>query len=103
MRNKIFRLVIVAALMSVAVCGCQKAPESSSNGDILHAKGSVENEVEAMWLALGKVPILNPIDLIRGDDLNNYPLSGVMECVYILLAAVLVMWGLKRRYRNGEI
>ena len=44
MRNKIFRLVIVAALMSVAVCGCQKAPESSSNGDILHAKGSVENE-----------------------------------------------------------
>lgn len=58
---------------------------------------------EAMWLALGKVPILNPIDLIRGDDLNNYPLSGVMECVYILLAAVLVMWGLKRRYRNGEI
>lgn len=58
---------------------------------------------EAMWLALGKVPILNPIDLIRGDDLNNYPLSGVMECVYILLAAVLVMWGLKRRYRSGEI
>ena len=48
MRNKIFRLVIVAALMSVAVCGCQKAPESSSNGDILHAKGSVENEVEAI-------------------------------------------------------
>ena len=34
--------------MSVAVCGCQKAPESSSNGDILHAKGSVENEVEAI-------------------------------------------------------
>ena len=48
MKNKIFRLVIVAALMSVAVCGCQKAPESSSNGDILHAKGSVENEVEAI-------------------------------------------------------
>ena len=48
MRNKIFSLVIVAALMSVAVCGCQKAPESSSNGDILHAKGSVENEVEAI-------------------------------------------------------
>lgn len=48
MRNKIFRLVIVAALMSVSVCGCQKAPESSSNGDILHAKGSVENEVEAI-------------------------------------------------------
>ncbi len=48
MRNKIFRLVIVAALMSVAVCGCQKAPESSSNGDILHAKGAVENEVKAI-------------------------------------------------------
>lgn len=39
MRNKIFRLVIVAALMSVAVCGCQKAPESSSNGRHPSCKG----------------------------------------------------------------
>lgn len=56
---------------------------------------------EAMWLALGNVPILNPIYLMRGDDLNNYPLSGLMECIYILLAAFVVMCGLKRRYRNG--
>lgn len=56
---------------------------------------------EAMWLVLGNVPILNPIYLMRGDDLNNYPLSGGMECVYILLVAFWVMWGLKRRYRNG--
>lgn len=45
MRNKFLKLVVVAVLLSVAVCGCQKAPESSSNGDILHAKGSVEKEV----------------------------------------------------------
>lgn len=56
---------------------------------------------EAMWLVLGKVPVLNPIYLMRGDDLNNYPLSGFMECIYILLVAFGVMWGLKRRYRNG--
>ena len=56
---------------------------------------------EAMWLALGNVPILNPIYLMRGDDLNNYLLSGIMECIYILLAASVVMWELKRRYRNG--
>ena len=56
---------------------------------------------EAMWLVLGKISVLNPIYLMRGDDLNNYPLSGFMECVYVLLISLVVMWGLKRRYRNG--
>lgn len=56
---------------------------------------------EAMWLALGKISVLNPIYLMRGDDLNNYPLSGFMECIYILLVSFAVMWGLERRYRNG--
>ena len=56
---------------------------------------------EAMWLALGNIPVLNPIYLMRGDDLNDYPLSGFMECIYILFASVMVMWGLKRRERNG--
>ena len=56
---------------------------------------------EALWLALGNIPVLNPIYLMRGDDLNDYPLSGFMECIYILLASVMVMWGLKRRERNG--
>lgn len=48
MRNKTFRLVVVTILMSVGICGCQEAPESSANGDILHAKDSVENEVAAI-------------------------------------------------------
>ena len=56
---------------------------------------------EAMWLALGKIPLLNPIYLMRGDDLNNYPLSGFMECIYILFVSFAVMWGLKRRYLDG--
>lgn len=56
---------------------------------------------ESMWLGLGKVPVLNPIYLWRGDDLNNYPLSCMMECVYVLVAAAVVMIGLKRRYQNG--
>lgn len=56
---------------------------------------------EAMWLILGKFPVLNPIWLIQGDNLDNYPLSGLMEGIYILLTTAICLWGLKRRYRNG--
>ena len=45
MKNKVFRLVVVTILMSIGICGCQKAPERSANGDILHAKDSVEDEM----------------------------------------------------------
>ena len=48
MRNKVLGLVVVTMLMAVGICGCQKAPESSANGDILHAKDSVEDEVAAI-------------------------------------------------------
>ena len=48
MRKKVLGLAVVMILMTVGICGCQKAPESSSNGDILHAKDSVENEVSAI-------------------------------------------------------
>lgn len=56
---------------------------------------------EAMWLGFGEGSVWNPIYLIRGDDLNNYPLSAFMEGVYLLLAAVVVLLGLKRRYRDA--
>lgn len=48
MKNKVFRLVVVTILMSIGICGCQKAPERSANGDILHAKDSVEDEMAAI-------------------------------------------------------
>ena len=48
MRNKVFRLVVVTILMSIGIWGCQKAPERSANGDILHAKDSVEDEMAAI-------------------------------------------------------
>lgn len=48
MRNKVLRLVVVTILMSIGICGCQKAPERSANGDILHAKDSVEDEMTAI-------------------------------------------------------
>lgn len=48
MRNKVLRLVVVTILMSIGICGCQKAPERSANGDILHAKYSVEDEMAAI-------------------------------------------------------
>lgn len=56
---------------------------------------------EAMWLVLGKIPVLNPIYLVRGDDLNSYPLSMLMQCVYIILVSVMIIYGLKRRYQDG--
>ncbi len=42
MRNKVLRLVAAAMLMAAGICGCRKAPESSADGDIFHAKDSVE-------------------------------------------------------------
>ena len=48
MRNKVFKLVVVTILMSIGICGCQKAPERSANRDILHAKDSVEDEMAAI-------------------------------------------------------
>lgn len=48
MKNKVFRLVVVTILMSIGICGCQKAPERSANRDILHAKDSVEDEMAAI-------------------------------------------------------
>lgn len=53
---------------------------------------------ESMWVGLYHIPLLNPIWLKRG--LDNYPLSAFVECAYILLAAVVVMLGL-RRFHNG--
>ena len=48
MRNKVAGLAVVMVLMSVSVFGCQKAPENSADGDIFHAKDSVEQEVDAV-------------------------------------------------------
>jgi len=48
MRKKVLGLAVVTMLMSVGICGCQKAPESSANGDIPHAKDSAEDEVAAI-------------------------------------------------------
>lgn len=56
---------------------------------------------ESMWLGLSGIPLLNPIRLLRGDDVNSYPLAAGMECVYFGIVSVMIMIGLARRYRNG--
>lgn len=48
MRKKILGLAVVTMLTSAGICGCRKAPESSADGEILHAKDSAESEVEAI-------------------------------------------------------
>ncbi len=56
---------------------------------------------ESMWIALDRMPYLNPIRLLRGDDIGSYPLAAGMECVYLIVVSVVIMAGLMRRYRNG--
>lgn len=60
MKNKILKLFIVAVFMSVFICGCQKAPDGSANGDIFHAKDSVEDEI---------AEIVNSTGLESGSDI----------------------------------
>lgn len=52
---------------------------------------------EIMWLLLDRVNWLNPARLIRGDSLNNYPLSGVVQIIYIIFTFVVIWCGMKRR------
>lgn len=53
---------------------------------------------EALWALLPlKVMFLNPIYMVRGDDLKSYPLSAGMEGLYIAAAVAAVWLGLKRR------
>ncbi len=56
---------------------------------------------ESMWLGLEKVRLLNPINLYRGESLGSYPLTVVMQCVYLAVVSFMIMAGLKRRHRNG--
>lgn len=53
-----------------------------------------------MWIILFKVPLLNPIFLMRGDDLDSYFLSGLMLMIYIILTCVIIMYKLKGRVQN---
>lgn len=56
---------------------------------------------EVMWLFLDFAPYLNPIRLYRGDSLDSYPLSAIMELNYIVIAVLLILFGLRRRVNNG--
>lgn len=59
---------------------------------------------ESLWMALYDVPILNPIRLLRGEGCNagvyTYPICMAVLCVYLLLAALIVIMGIKRRFQN---
>lgn len=55
---------------------------------------------EVMWMLLYDFPVINPIYLVRGDDLNSYPLSGGMEVVYIVIIIFIIWLGLKWRLGN---
>ena len=56
---------------------------------------------ESMWIGLDGIVWLNPIRLLRGDDVGSYPLAAGVECVYIIIVSAVIMAGLVRRYRNG--
>ena len=53
---------------------------------------------EALWILCdGKLSILSPTELVRGDD-SGYALSLVLECVWLLAAAGVVMLGFRKRF-----
>lgn len=55
---------------------------------------------ETMWVVLYKFPAFNPIYLVRGDDLNSYPLSALMQFIYIILSVIICWVGLRKRVEN---
>ena len=55
---------------------------------------------ETMWVVLYRYQMFNPIYLVRGDDIDSYPLSAFMEFVYIILAVVISWIGLGKRAKN---
>ena len=52
---------------------------------------------QSMWIFLPS--ILNPAELVRGDDVGHL-LSVVMECVWLFAAAVVSMVGFRRRCQD---
>lgn len=53
---------------------------------------------EALWvLCDGKLSILSPTELVRGDD-SGYGLSLALECVWLLAAAGIVILGFRKRF-----
>lgn len=53
---------------------------------------------EAIWLGLD-VEVLNPIFLLRGEEAGSYVLACFVQCIYILAVILVIMQGLKRRFR----
>lgn len=56
---------------------------------------------EVMWIMFYSIPVLNPVFLFKGDNLESYPLSGAMQLTYTALAVIAVWLGLKRRVRDA--
>ena len=54
---------------------------------------------ELMWVMFYKIKFINPIFLIRGDDIQSYPLAVLMEIVYIALMSIAAYIGIKRRMK----
>ena len=55
---------------------------------------------EALWILCdGKLSILSPTALVRGDD-SGYGLSLALECIWLLAAASVVMLGFRKRFMD---
>lgn len=49
------------------------------------------------WMLFADHPWLNPIYLVRGEDLDSYGLSALLLAVYCMLTALLLLLGFRRR------
>ena len=59
---------------------------------------------EALWILCdGKLRILSPTQLVRGDDVNygaGYGLPLAMECVWLMVTAAIVLLSFRKRFVN---
>lgn len=52
---------------------------------------------EIMWITFYNIPFLNPIFLFKGDNLQSYIVSGLMETMYIMITIGVIWLGLRKR------
>lgn len=55
---------------------------------------------EVLWIALFNVPYMNPIFLVRGEELGSFGQAMLMQGLYILVAVTAVGFGLAWRLHD---
>lgn len=96
MQKRFFRIAVIAASLPLIACGCQSAPKSSSEGEIHHAEGGTEQEVQEIVESQGSETGIDrdmgTIDCLVGTEENGIrieaPAPYIPEHVYHMVLGV---------------